>query len=151
MVSVTVHWFFVVLGCGVKLCTMVGPFDATAAIASCSFIDAKENNMQIGRILYTSAHIGVMGVNANGLRTNRKKRLLRKLLLDLQVGIGVISETHLREEEMEGLKIKGYNCPAHYCRPNVDGVGIRGGVLILAHRSLTTEKLPKVEGGAAAD
>ena len=71
--------------------------------------------------------MNIISVNANGLRTGRKRRLLRKLLRDLQVGLGVITETHLREADLEGPRIKGYNRSAEYCRPDVEGVLIWGG------------------------
>ena len=65
----------------------------------------KEYELKIGRILFTSAHLNVISVNANGLRKNRKRRLLRKLLKDLQVSLGIITETHLREEDLDEFRI----------------------------------------------
>ena len=106
----------------------------------------KYPELRVGRILYTSAHLNVIAVNANGIRTARKKRLLRKLLRDLQVGLGIITETHLREEDLEGLRFRGYYRPAEYCRETEAGRGIRGGVLILAHNRFSTGKLPKLQG-----
>ena len=67
----------------------------------------KEHETKMGRILLTSAHSNVVSVNANGLRKNRKKRPLRKLFKDLQVSLGIITETHLREEDLENFRIKG--------------------------------------------
>ena len=89
----------------------------------------KRPELRVGRILYTSAHLNVIGINANGIRTARKRRLLRKLLRDLQVGLGIITETHLREEDLEGLRIRGYYRPAEYCRKTEIGKSIRGGYL----------------------
>ena len=85
-------------------------------------------------------------VNANGLRTRRKRARLGKLLYALKAGVGIITETHLKEHEAPGLTIRDYNKPAAFCRPEVEGVRTWGGVLILAHTRQTTGTLPKIPG-----
>ena len=48
----------------------------------------------------TNRILTVISINANGLRTKIKRDLLGKLLLDLQVGVGLITETHLRTADL---------------------------------------------------
>ena len=102
--------------------------------------------VKIGRVLYTSEHLNVVCVNANGLRTRRKRELLGKLLFDLQAGVGVITETHLRRHDLDRLHFRNYNKPSHYCRPTEEGRRIGGGVLLLVHNRFNTDKLPRLEG-----
>ena len=61
---------------------------------------SSNEDMKLGNILYAGAMLNIMALNINGLRKNRKKRLLGKLLRDLNVGAGIIPETHLRTSEL---------------------------------------------------
>ena len=102
--------------------------------------------VKIGRVLYTSEHLNIVCVNANGLRTRRKRALLGKLLFDLQAGVAVVTETHLRRGDIGGLHFRNYNKPSHFCRTTEEGRRIGGGVLILVHNRFSTGKLPELEG-----
>ena len=87
--------------------------------------------------------LNVMSINANGLRTKLKRDLLGKLLQDLQVGVGLITETHLRKPDLAWIKFPQYHIVADYCRRTPTGQRIGGGVLILVHRNFTTAKIPR--------
>ena len=52
-------------------------------------------------VLHTGRIFNVVCINANGLRTQLKRDLLGKLLQDLQAGVGLITETHLRKPELK--------------------------------------------------
>ena len=65
------------------------------------------------------------------------------MLHELQVGLCIVTETHLREADIEFLKFPTYHVVAHHCRPTPKGSHISGGVLILAHINFTTEVMPK--------
>ena len=85
-----------------------------------------------------------MSINANGLRTQQKRDMLGKLLLDLQVGVGLITETHLRKPDLSWVRYPQYHIVADYCRRTPAGSRIGGGALILVHRNFTTAKIPKI-------
>ena len=85
-----------------------------------------------------------MSINANGLRSPQKRALLSSLLRDLRVGVGIITETHLRQSDLAWVKCPGYNVVAHHCRRTPVGQRIDGGVLILVHVNFTTAKQPKI-------
>ena len=98
---------------------------------------------KLGSVLYTPAVLNIIALNINGLRTKRKKDLLEKLLEDLRVGVGIISETHLRKSDLKTIKYRNYHVVADYCRKTPVGEQIRGGVLIIVHNNFTTDSLPK--------
>ena len=62
-------------------------------------------------VLHTGRIFNVVRINANGLRTQLKRDLLGKLLQDLQAGVGLITETHLREPELKRIRYPTYNKP----------------------------------------
>ena len=93
-----------------------------------------------------------MCVNMNGLRKKRKRILLGKLMYDLWAGICVVTETHFRKPDLDQLAYDNYHILADYCRPVPLGERIGGGVVILAHNSLSVgvgrkldELAPQVE------
>ena len=69
--------------------------------------------------------------------------MLGKMLYDLQVGVCIVTETHLRETDIDSLKFPTYHVVAHYCRPTPKGSRIGGGVLILVHVDFVAETIPK--------
>ena len=91
----------------------------------------------------TNRILNIISINANGLRTKIKRDLLGKLLLDLQVGVGLITETHLRTADLSWIKYPQYHVVSDYCRPVPAGKQIGGGVPILVHQDFTTTKVPK--------
>ena len=87
--------------------------------------------------------MNILTLNINGLRTKRKKTLLGKMLKDLQIGVCVLTETHLRKSDLEQIDYPQYSIIADHCRPTPEGEWIKGGVLILVHINFTAEELPK--------
>ena len=61
-----------------------------------------------GHVLRTNRILHIMSINANRLRTKIKRDLLGKLLIDLQVGVGLIAETHLRTADLSWIKYPQY-------------------------------------------
>ena len=102
-------------------------------------------DVKLGNVLYAGAMLNTLTLNINGLRKKRKKALLGKLLRDLQIGVAIITETHLRESELGRVKYRKYHTMADYCRPTPEGQRIGGGVLILAHTNFSTEELPRAK------
>ena len=94
-------------------------------------------------VLHTGSVLNIISINANGLRTQLKRDLLEKLLIDLQAGVGIIPETHLRKPDLAWIRYPNYTVVADYCRRVPIGRHIAGGVLILVHNSITTAKLPR--------
>ena len=70
----------------------------------------------IPRVLYTLAVINLVGVNANRIRTKRKKLMLHRLLRELKAGIGVITETHMQRAELAKLHFPDYYIRGECCR-----------------------------------
>ena len=93
--------------------------------------------------MHTGRIFNVVCINPNGLRAQLKRDLLGKLLQDLQAGVGLITETHLRKPELKWIRYPTYNMVADYCRRVPMGQQIAGGVIILAHWDFTTKKLPR--------
>ena len=100
----------------------------------------------VPRVLYATAVINVVGVNANGIRTKRKRLMLHRLLRELRAGVGIVSETHLRRAELGKLSFPDYYIRGECCRPTPPGERIGGGVLILVQRGIVTESVDKVPG-----
>ena len=97
-------------------------------------------------MLYTSSVINVVGINANGIRSKRKRLLLHKLLIEIKAGVRIVTETHMRKSELRGLKIEDYYIQGQYCRDTPLGERIGGGVLILIHRGISTAKIAQLKG-----
>ena len=57
--------------------------------------------------MYASAQLRIVQINANGLRTDRQRTFLGKLMADLQVGVCIATETHLRKRELKRIKYCG--------------------------------------------
>ena len=100
----------------------------------------------VPRMLYTTSVINVVGVDANGIRTKRKRLMLHRLLRELKAGVGIITETHMRKTELGGFSFPEYYVRGDYCRPTPPGDRIGGGVLILVHRGISTEAVDSVGG-----
>ena len=99
-----------------------------------------------GRASVNAADLMLVCVNINGLRKKKKRVLLGKLLFDLRAGVGVVTETHLRKSELKKVRISNYHILTEYCRPTAIGEHIGGGVLILAHNSLSATEEDKIPG-----
>ena len=69
--------------------------------------------------------------------------MLYKLLHDLQAALCVVTETHLREEELSWVATEAYYRVTEYCRVIPPGVRPGEGVLILVHRHFSAKKLPR--------
>ena len=69
-------------------------------------------------------------INVNGLREAEKKDALALFLIDFRVAVCVVSETHLRDSEITGVKKYfldyGYQLASWDCR-NTGEARIRGG------------------------
>ena len=102
--------------------------------------------MDVARILYTSTVINVVGINANGIRSKRKRLLLRKLLIEIKAGVRIITESHMRKTELRSLKIDDDYIQGQYCRDTPVGERIGGGVLILIHRGISPTKVAQLTG-----
>ena len=107
-----------------------------------------------GRASLPHEELTLMCVNMNGLRKKRKRILLGKLMYDLWAGICVVTETHFRKPDLDQLAYDNYHILADYCRPVPLGERIGGGVVILAHNSLSVEvgrKLEELRGKAVLE
>ena len=86
-------------------------------------------------------------INANGIRDSAKRDALAAFLIDFCINVCVVSETHLREEDITNAKKYfldyGYTVEAHCCR-NTGQRKIGGGVIILVHIGLPSVPLKKV-------
>ena len=83
-------------------------------------------------------------INANGVRDSVKRDALALFLPDFFIDVCVVTETHLREEEVVDMKkyflALGYRVEAQCCRKT--GVArIKGGVLILIHERTSAVEL----------
>ena len=76
------------------------------------------------RVLATGAVLNLISINANGLRKKKKKLLLGKMLHDLQAGVCVVTETHLREADIKRIRFPQYHVVTHHCRPTPKGTKI---------------------------
>ena len=63
-------------------------------------------------VLHTGSVLNIISINANGLRTQLKRDLLAKLLIDLQAGAGIIAETHLRKPDLAWIRYPNYTVVA---------------------------------------
>ena len=80
--------------------------------------------------------IKIINFNVGGLRSPYKKESLRSMAFHLKFSVGVITETHLTEEEMNALVIPGYTI--------IDKSGNnvhKGGVMILVDANTKCKKL----------
>ena len=88
----------------------------------------------------------MLTINANGIRTKRQRAFLGKILVDLRIGICVVTETHLRIKELKRIRMNDYVVLADSCRPTPVGDHIGGGVVILVHANFTAEEIPEIGG-----
>ena len=75
-----------------------------------------------------------MVIFCNGIRSRRKRLQLAELLFKLHIGARVVTETHLRKEEMRQLKFLHYVVVNDFSRVAAGKIG--GGVLIMAQNLL---------------
>ena len=78
-------------------------------------------------------------INIDGLRTSYKKESLRAMLRHLAFSIIIVTETHMLDEEAAAFTVRDYE--------TVGKAGTsrhRGGVLILAHHTVSFKKLEKI-------
>ena len=80
----------------------------------------------------------VITVNCNGIRKKYKRLILEKLLFDLNIGICVLTETHLRKQELDQVKFTSYIVVSESCRVARNKIG--GGVLIMVHPKISAVK-----------
>ena len=97
-------------------------------------------------VLETESILTVVSVNISGLLTKKKRLLLGRSLEELQVGVCILIETHLRKSELNWLRVRGFHVVSEACRPTPKGVRIGGGVLILVRNALTTEVYAGLSG-----
>ena len=95
------------------------------------------------RLLYPGdgSYLNLVTINVNGLRTKLKKDLLGKLLIDLQVGVCIKTDSHLGKPEVKDIQYPKYNVLVD----TPVGEPIKGGVLILVHANFSAEEIPKME------
>ena len=111
--------------------------------------EEERNKPLPGREIVDTSALVVVCVNMNGLRTKNKCITLGKLMFDLWAGVCIVTETHLREEELGRVRIEHYHTLADYCRPTPIGERIGGGVIIIVHNTLTAIKENKIQGLAS--
>ena len=70
----------------------------------------------LGQVLFADATANFVCINANGLRKRRKRLMLYKMLHDLNVGLCLITETHLRESELSRVRTPGYYRATEHCQ-----------------------------------
>ena len=87
----------------------------------------------------------MMTVNCNGIYKRKKYLSLGDLLRTLQIGVCVVSESHLRRKDLRRIKIPGCVLLAHFCRI-ARGRWIGGGVAIMVRTTVTAEELDSGEG-----
>ena len=87
--------------------------------------------MKVGRAPHTGPILNVATLNVNGLRANPRRGLLAKLLKDLQVGISILTGTHLRSVNLKNIKYPKNNAMAASRRPRSIRERIGGGASIL--------------------
>ena len=92
---------------------------------------AAAREIPLGVVLYASACINVVCINVNGLREEGNRKTLRKLLRDLQVGVAILSKTHLRKADLKRMNYPNYHIKAKFCSKTLIGERIDGGVVIL--------------------
>ena len=80
--------------------------------------------------------ISILTLNIGGLRSPYRVESLKEMAHQLRFGIGVITETHMLEAEMNALEIPGYEIIHKY------GISkFLGGVMILAAPYVSCKKL----------
>ena len=72
---------------------------------------------------HLGTYLAIIVLNCNGLRERRKKLALSRLLYEHSASIGVITETHLRQWEVNRLQIPNYHVVTSYCRGATDRAG----------------------------
>ena len=102
-----------------------------------------------GREIVGASALVAVCVNMNGLRAKNKCVMLGKLMFDLWAGVCIVTETHLREEELGRVRIENFHTLADDCRPTPIGERIGGGVIIIVHNTLTAIKENKIQGLAS--
>ena len=98
----------------------------------------------LGQVLFADATANFVCINANGLRKRRKRLMLYKMLHDLNVGLCLITETHLRESELSRVRTPGYYRATEHCQDAPLGTWPGGEILILAHQNFSTKREPKI-------
>ena len=75
----------------------------------------------------------IVTININGIREKRKKIALGRALCAVQAAVCVVTEAHIREEDLETIKIPNYKVITHCCREVETRLG--GGVVISVHKN----------------
>ena len=88
----------------------------------------------------------ILTINANGIRARRQRTFLEKALVDLRIGVCVVTQTHLRRKDVKKIRINDYVVLADSCRPTPVGDHIGSGVVILVHANFAPEEIPEIEG-----
>ena len=90
-----------------------------------------------GLTLHIDTYLSVLTLNCNGLREPGKRNVIARLLYIKVAGLCILTETHLRPREVEGLAIPNHHVVAGSCRDPIRRIG--GEVSILARHSLNEE------------
>ena len=101
-------------------------------------VESKLQDLSTAETEILKKKLTIATLNMDGLRISYKKESLNELAHRLKFSIGVIAETHLLDSEAEALQVSGYEV--------IGKAGTskhRGGVLIIAHTSLSIKKLDK--------
>ena len=84
---------------------------------------------------HLDSYFSVLTLNCNGMRDSRKRGAIARLLYTKGVSVCVLTETHLRTQEVDRLEIPNYWIAASTSR---DPEGrIRGGIIILVHHGMS--------------
>ena len=97
-------------------------------------------------MLATGSFLNIVCVNINGVRTKYKQTMPGRMPSDLEGRVCVLTETHLRETDLERFQCQGFYAAAHHCRDTPEGERIGGGVLVLIRDGVTAEGLPELDG-----
>ena len=82
-------------------------------------------------VLVGGKPLRILILNCDGIGKRAKRVELIELLRKLIIGVCVLTETHLRDSEVEQIGFK-YSAITHiWCRKDVKRIG--GGMMILAH------------------
>ena len=67
-------------------------------------------------------------------------------MYDLWAGACVVTETYLRQSELDRAQLGNYHILADDCRPTPLGDHIGGGVIIIVHNALSAVKADEIPG-----
>ena len=98
-------------------------------------VEGALNRLQIRPRIHNDQSITIFTLNMDGLRTKYKKESLKALAHHLQFTVGIITETHLLDPEVDALAV-----PDYLILDKMGSSKHRGGVLILARATAPCRK-----------